>query len=243
MKDHFEGKNVVEHLREARAKGAMASAEVHGTEMPGHLSAGADSAKETTLVLLLLWTLFAPCNTSFFLLFSIGWVVWKVGRSATLGWARLERLHRLIEEERWEIEHNRVQEREELTEIYRSKGLEGKLLKDVIDVLMADDNRLLNIMLEEELGLTLEIHEHPLKQACGALIGVTIATGFFFIASYLLPFSLISPYLLGTIVIGVASFLAAKAEKNRKLEAVVWNLSISAFAISLTYFFKNFLTL
>ena len=48
----------------------------------------------------------------------------------------------------------------------------GKLLDEVIDVLMADDNRLLQVMLEEELGLSLETYEHPLKQAAGAFFGV-----------------------------------------------------------------------
>ncbi len=37
---------------------------------------------------------------------------------------------------------------------------------------MADDNRLLRVMLEEELGLTLEAYEHPLKQAFGALLRI-----------------------------------------------------------------------
>ncbi len=243
MKDHFEGRPIPEHLKEARARGAIASAEVHGTEMPGHLSAGADSAKETTLALLLLWTLLGQDHTLLFLLFSIGWIVWKVGRSAALGWARLERLHRLIEEERWEIEHNRPQEKEELTALYQAKGLEGKLLKDVIDVLMADDSRLLNIMLEEELGLTLEIHEHPLKQAFGAFVGATLAAGLFFIAVHILHLPFLGPYLVGAFVIGFASFIAAKAEKNRKLEAVIWNLAIGAFALSLAHFFKNLLDL
>ena len=32
--DHFEGKSVQEHLKAARAKGALAAAEIHGTEMP-----------------------------------------------------------------------------------------------------------------------------------------------------------------------------------------------------------------
>ena len=94
-------------------------------------------------------------------LFSIGWLFWKLGRSSLLGWARLERLHRLIQQEQWEIEHHRAQEKEELTAMYHQKGLTGKLLEQVIEVLMADDNRLLRVMLEEELGLTLETYEHP----------------------------------------------------------------------------------
>ncbi len=91
-----------------------------------------------------------------------------MGRSAWLGWSRLERLHRILAQEKWEIEHNREQEREELGVLYAAKGFEGKLLEDVLDVLMADGDRLLKVMVEEELGLTLESQVHPLKQGLGA---------------------------------------------------------------------------
>ena len=177
---HFEGKEAAEHLRAARAKGAKATAEVHGTEMPGYLSAFADSLRETSVLLIGMWILLSQFGLSstktlwVLGLFSIGWLFWKVGRSSLLGWARLERLHRLIQQEQWEIEHHRAQEKEELTAMYQQKGLSGKLLEQVVEVLMADDNRLLRVMLEEELGLTLETYEHPLKQAAGAGLGVII---------------------------------------------------------------------
>ncbi len=123
----------MEHLQEARQKGAIASAEIHGTEMPGSMAAGADAARETGIALILISLIFSFGNipttsfSFFLLLFCIGWLIWKTGRSALLCWARLERLHRLIEEERWEIEHNREQEKEELTDLYFAKGLRGEL--------------------------------------------------------------------------------------------------------------------
>ncbi len=234
--DHFQGKTVVDHLKEARAKGTLATYETHGTEMPGYLSAGADSAKETALILSLLWVILHPNFDHLFLLFSAGWILWRMGRSALLGWSRLERLHRLIEEERWEIEHNREQEKQELKALYRAKGLTGKLLDEVISVLMADDNRLLRIMLEEELGLTLEVYEHPLKQSAGAASGVIFASALVLGAVYLIP--LYAPLAAAAVVIGVASYVAAKVEKNRTLEAVIWNLSLAAFGVGVVYFLK-----
>ena len=229
---HFEGKSVVEHLKAARTKGALASAEIHGAEMPGHISAGADSAKETCLILLLAWVLF-PLSLKTILLFAGGLFLWKVGRSALIGWARLERLHRVIEEERWEIEHHREQEREELTALYRAKGLTGKLLDETITVLMADDNRLLRIMLEEEMGLTLEVYEHPLKQSVGAGVGVLFATTFFLSGTLLASWG---PLLTSAIAIAIAAFIAAKSERNRLLEALVWTLSVTAFSVGAVYF-------
>jgi vacuolar iron transporter family protein len=234
--NHFEGKTVVEHLKAARAKGAMAAAEIHGAEMPGHLSAFADAARDTGVVLVLLWILF-PLQPKLFLLFAAGLFFWKVGRSALLGWARLERLHRVIEEERWEIEHHREQEKEELTEMYRAKGLTGKLLDEVITVLMADDNRLLRIMLEEELGLALEAYEHPLKQSFGAAIGVAVAAALFTAGYYFLP---AGPLFATAITMVAAALVAAKLERNRRIEAAIWNLSVAAFAIGATYFLKIF---
>lgn len=237
---HFQGKSVADHLKEARGRASIANAEVHGTEIPGHLSALADSSKETAIVLIILWAIIVqtglPAPFSFMILssFSFGWVIWKTGRSALLGWSRLERLHRVIEEERYEIEHHRQQEKLELTELYRAKGLNGKLLTDVIDVLMADDNRLLRVMLEEELGLSLETYEHPLKQSFGAFIGTFGSSLLFLTAFYFLPaFSAPSIALL---IVAFSSLLAAKLEKNDPLHAVIWNLSMALFSGAGVYF-------
>ena len=162
-----------------------------------------------------------------------------MGRSACLGWARLERLHRLIEEERWEIEHHRAQERSELVALYKAKGFSGQLLEEVIDVLMADDNRLLLVMLEEELGLNLEMMEHPLKQAAGAGVGTLI------VAALLLGASLLpakeSVFLCGALIIGVTAAVAARADRNHLIPAIIWNLAVAALAAGVAYFVTKLL--
>ncbi|HKY99911.1 MAG TPA: VIT1/CCC1 transporter family protein [Rhabdochlamydiaceae bacterium] len=242
--DHFGGKTVVEHLKEARTRGALAAAEIHGTEMPGHLSAASDAAKDSAFSLLILWVIvysLLPLPQMFLtlLLFSCGWVIWKTGRSSLLSWARMERMHRLIEEERWEIEHNRGQERDELTEMYRAKGLDGKLLEEVIDVLMADDNRLLKVMLEEELGLTLEAYEHPLKQAFGAFWGSLSCAGVMLFAFWAHP--LYGLPIAAVLVISSSSIIAAKLERNRALNAVIWNFAIAALTSGTVYFLMGVL--
>ncbi len=237
--DHFQGKTVVEHLKEARAKGAFASAEIHGAEMPGHLAAGADAARDTSIAFLLLATALHAHQTgwetslSILLLFAIGWLIWKTGRSALLGWSRLERLHRLIEEERWEIQHNRAQEREELTDLYQAKGFHGKQLEQVIDTLMADDNRLLRVMLEEEMGLTLESYEHPLKQSFGAAIGVSVASIAILASAYLAQ---ITGLLVAVaLVLGFSCWLSARTERNQTLPAVIWILAVAFLTAGITY--------
>lgn len=237
---HFKGKDALEHVIEARQKGKAASSEVHGTELPGHYSAAADAAKETALILVVLWALLTELHFPLtqihwiLLVFTAGWLIWKVGRSAILGWSRLERLHRLIEEERWEIEHHRPQEKEELRAFYSAKGFSGKLLDEAIDVLMADDNRLLQVMLEEELGLSLESYEHPLKQAAGALVGVAGSALVLSFGLFFLPLWGVGA--CAALIIALSSGTTAQLEKNRPLPAIIWNLAVALLSIGAAYF-------
>jgi len=237
---HFKGKETIEHVLEARLKGLAASSEIHGAELPGHYSAAADAAKETALILVIFWTLFAelrfPAEQVHWIALSFlsGWLLWKVARSAVLGYSRLERLHRLIEEERWEIEHHRPQEREELKALYAAKGFSGKLLEESVDILMADDNRLLQVMLEEELGLSLESYEHPFKQALGALAGVFLSGAVMSVGFFLLPWW--GAATAAALVIALFSGVVAHLEKNQPLPAIIWNLAGAALASGAAFF-------
>lgn len=235
---HFKGKDAIGHVAEAQAQGIISAAEIHGTEIPGHLSAGADAARETALILASLWILLTHFHIPVFaplLIFAGAWLIWKTGRSAWLGWSRIERLHRVVEQEKWEIEHHRQQERDELRVLYAAKGFEGKLLEDVLDVLMADGDRLLRVMVEEELGLTLESHEHPLKQAVGAALGVLFSSFLCLLGLWLYPSEglLIAAFA----ALSAAAALAAWQERNRIIPAIVWNIGLCLLSLSFLYFF------
>lgn len=241
--EHFQGQSVFEHLKNARERGARATAETHGTELPGHFFAGADSANETAIAYLVLWAiaLVLPFSFTLFISFGFGWLIWKTGRSALIGWSRLERVHRLIEEERWEIEHHRDQERVELREMYEVKGFSGKLLDEVVDVLMADDNRLLRVMLEEELGLTLEVYEHPLKQAFGAFVGTLVCAGvatlsYYFFPTYGIP-------VIAALILTITSTLTARFEKRKKVTNLIWNLALAAFGSTGAYYLTRLIAI
>ncbi|CCB85552.1 MULTISPECIES: VIT1/CCC1 transporter family protein [Parachlamydia] len=237
---HFKGKDAIDHVVEAQAEGLMASAEIHGVEMPGHLSAGTDAAREMALGLLLLGIvlfksgLYLGTTWKLLLIFALSWAIWKAGRSAWLGWSRLERLHRVLKQEKWEIEHNRAQEKEELKDLYAAKGFDGQLLEDAVDVLMADGDRLLRVMVEEELGLSLEKTEHPLMQGVGALVGALLGATICLLTEWLVPYY---GLIVGSFVVGgVASAYAAYQIGNRYIPAIVWNLGLFCLSAGFLYF-------
>jgi len=191
------------------------------------------------------WVVFSAFTTQshswLFGAFLVGWILWKMGRSSLLGWARLERLHRLIEQERWEIQHHRKQEKEELLAMYKQKGLSGKLLHQVVEILMADDNRLLLVMLEEELGLTLESYEHPLKQALGAGIGVLVAIAMGALGAYIYGF--VGMIISLSLTFSSSTLLSSKLEGNDLTKSLVWNLSIGALSIGMIYLLTRWISL
>lgn len=236
MMSHFKDRDALSHVVEKKVAGFLSLSESHGTEMPGHFSSGTDALRETALFLFLAWIV-APA--AFLAPLAIALIAWKTGRSAWLGWARLERLHRVMEEEKYEIENNRDQERIEIKALYRAKGFEGQLLEDAVDVLMADNDRLLKVMLEEELGLTLQAYEHPLKQCLGAFLGSTLAVlllGLTF--TFLPPAALLVTTLT---LIGGGAVAAALYEKNDVIPAAIWNLSIAGLSIGIAFFLSRLL--
>jgi len=238
MSTHFENRDALSHVVEKKVAGFLSLTESHGTELPGQLSSGADAMRETTLFLLLSW-LVLSVEMPVLIAIGVALVAWKSGRSAWLSYARMERLHRLMEEEKHEIEHNRNQEREELKALYRAKGFQGNLLEDVMDVLMADNDRLLRVMLEEELGLSLQAYDHPIKQSMGAFVGSLSAAATFVLSILFLPFWAVVATAL--CLIGVGAAAAAFFEKNELIPAVIWNLAIAGLSLGLAHFIVELL--
>lgn len=238
--DHFQGKDPLEHVLQKKTE--MAN-EIHGDELPGHQGAFLDAMRDTCILFLIFATAFVQFGSSveqlnlILLMFSAGWFVWKIARSAWLANTKLERLHRVLKEERFEIENHRPQEREELEALYAAKGFKGALLEEVLDVLMADDERLLKIMIEEEMGMNLENCEHPLKVGVGAALGVLISVMLLLIAHWISPkFGLVT---LASLMIGTTGMFIAKLQKNQRLSAFVWNVGFSILTYGIVYFLTN----
>ena len=89
-------------------------------------------------------------------------------------------------------------------------------------------------MLEEELGLTLEAYEHPLKQALGAFCGLPSAQRFVCLGFGRFPASAF-PRCRRDIAIFAA--ISAKLERNRIWNSIVWNLAIVGLVAGWIHFY------
>ena len=76
--------------------------------------------------------------------------------------AHVQHLTAEFERERAEIRDNFPGEREEVRAMYAAKGFTDPILSQIVDTLCADDDRLMKVMMEEELGLSMHHVNHPL---------------------------------------------------------------------------------
>ncbi len=242
MDPHFKGKSADEHVHEAYLEHAQSS-EIHGKELSHPTFSGIDTAKELSICLLIIAITFQQFQYPYehlllvSLCFAIAFTIWRVGRTMWLSWSQLERLHRVMEQERWEIQHHRPQERDELRALYGKKGFEGKLLEEVCDVLMADEERLLTVMLEEEMGYKLACYEHPLKTGLGSFIGAIITISICVGTVIILP--LYGLLIANSVIITFAGLLSAQLEGNRRIPACIWNLGICILSIGVIQLFSS----
>lgn len=236
--DHYGGKDALGHLLDARAKGYSAGSEPHGIEASGIWHAFCDSAKMTAIagLFLLLTKHFHPHSLPHMMSMlglAFAWALWIGGRSCWLAFTRIDRLLKAIAEEKHEVDNNRSMEKKELREIYELKGFEGKLLDDVVDVLASDNNRLLEIMLEEELGIKKQCQDHPLLQGCSAFISSALVG--------MMSVWLYYTFGLWGLALTAASFSAAAIGSAYLssvdiLKSAVWQIGIASVSIITLYF-------
>ncbi len=86
--------------------------------------------------------------------------------------------------EGYEVDNFPEVEKQEVRDIYTAKGFTGEILDKIISHVTADKSRWVNIMMQEELGLSLDQNISPLKSG--------IATGLAYAFGALMP---IIPYL------------------------------------------------
>ncbi|NGX63271.1 MAG: hypothetical protein KR126chlam6_00679 [Candidatus Anoxychlamydiales bacterium] len=213
-------------------------------EVPSHIINFAISIKEFTLLFLIIFISFKNLKLEFYpfaFIFSFSFIILKLFLVAFGATSKLERLHKIIEDKKWHIEHKREEEKKNLEEIYRAKGFSDKLLQDIVDTLSSDDNRLLQVMLEEEMGLTLGYFVHPLKQAFGALLGMLLSAIVLTIFYFLLPVDY-NFFIAGAILIILSALIAGKFERTKTSKEIVWDLAFAIVLVFITHFFTMILT-
>ena len=227
-RDHFRGRGAVGHLAEEKAKGSDLE-EGYGSEEARRGFLFLDSAKEAIILLvsgvLVLDPLACGPKAKVWALvgFFVGWCVWKGMRGSFFAWSRLRRMHIIALAEKQEIESNRPQEREELMALYGDKGFSGPLLDTVVDVLMADQERLLRVMLQEEMGFRLEERGHP---GVFAASGVAAAVALFLLALWVSPVWVVMALAVGCV--GFLGALSEKIEGGNAIAACIWSGMMAA---------------
>jgi VIT1/CCC1 family predicted Fe2+/Mn2+ transporter len=141
-----------------------------------------------------------------------------------------------IAKEKAELATNPAFEREELTAIYQSRGLDRALAEQVADQLMAKDA--LKAHLRDELGLTEEMAARPLQAAWASALAFSLGAALPLGAAWLAP----QKGLEWSIAGGSLAFLAALGATGAKLggapvlKAVIRVSFWGAFAMAATAF-------
>ncbi|MFM8659332.1 MAG: VIT1/CCC1 transporter family protein [Candidatus Nitrosotenuis sp.] len=129
--------------------------------------------------------------------------------------AQRELLKSEIAREEWEMENKPEIERQEIEEIYRAKGFEGKDLEMIVNKITSDKKVWLDTMLTEELKLNVEILGSPLKSALrmfGSFLlgGILPIIPFFFAHGYVPLLIAIGISLSTSFVVGAIKSRLAK---------------------------------
>lgn len=149
--------------------------------------------------------------------------------------------------EYWEVDHLPEKEREEIREIYEAKGFEGELLEQVVDVITADKDRWVDVMMKEELNMTKE-DKSPF--AMGAMTFISfVVVGLVPLIAYIWDYNSeeasrnlfgVSILLTSLAFIGIGWLKSYVAETSR-IRSVLETLFLGSAAAILSYFVGSFL--
>jgi VIT1/CCC1 family predicted Fe2+/Mn2+ transporter len=161
--------------------------------------------------------------------------------------AQFERYHTYQQYERWGVENIPETEKEEIRSIYHRKGLKGKLLEKVVDVITSDKEVWVEEMMQGEFKMTPEKNS-PLNS------GIITYVSFLLIGAIpLLPFLIpgtsvlvgLSPFTLTCLLTGLAfiiiGFTKSHLNHTSFSLAIFETLLLGAAAALIAYFAGYFL--
>ena len=149
--------------------------------------------------------------------------------------------------EYWEVDNLPEKEREEIREIYQQKGFEGELLENVVDVITADKDRWVEVMMKEELNM---VREEKSPLAMGAMTFVAfVLIGLVPLIAYIWDYSLnkrsddlflASSVLTSFAFIGIG-WLKSYVARTGRMKSILETLFLGAAAATLSYFVGSIL--
>lgn len=149
--------------------------------------------------------------------------------------------------EYWEVDNLPEKEKEEIREIYQAKGFEGELLEQVVDVITADKDRWVDVMMKEELNMV-KADKSPF--AMGAMTFISfIIVGLVPLISYVWDYISgvggnnlfeVSILLTSFVFIGIG-WLKSYVAQTSRIRSILETLALGSAAAVLSYFVGSIL--
>ncbi len=241
--DHSPKPNeVADHVSDARRR----ARQVFGSE--AHLGAVDDwrrtivSARDALILIWMIWLALQgfgspPWGSLLLVALAIALALLmgiSTGRSTYL---QVQYYETELERERTEIRESFAHECEEVRVLYAAKGFREPLLGQIVDTLTADEDRLLKIMMEEELGLSIQHINHPLlvglwNFAAAAMAGLALALPVVWLsagaARVWMPAG-------GAALMGVIAMIAARVTRRSAVEIFATGVIMAAITGGVAY--------
>jgi VIT1/CCC1 family predicted Fe2+/Mn2+ transporter len=141
----------------------------------------------------------------------------------------------LLDLERWELEHLPDSELEELTELYRRKGISPELARQVAVELTRHDA--LGAHAEAELGIDPQSLTSPWQAASASFVSFTVGGLLPLLAIVLPPTSLRVPICVLAVVLALilTGYASARFGKATPMPAIIRNVAVGVVGMLVTY--------
>ena len=161
--------------------------------------------------------------------------------------SELENFEKHKKMEEWEIANMPEQEREEIRQIFREKGFRDELLEQVVDVITEKEDRWVDVMMKEELGM-MKQPKSPLAMGAVTFISfilVGLIPLLIYVADYITDTAMEHLFTTSIAMTSLAfigiGFLKSVVNETGKLKSIGETLFLGTAAAVLAYITGNFL--